>query len=100
MLAHGLVDELKGKLVPTGFGIVLFGSEPRLRLPQAALLGTIHYDDDTEETRDFDGPAVNIPDEAIQWLKDKLPNPISRSPGAPVTPITRRSTRRCSAAIR
>lgn len=79
LLAHGLVEELKGKLVPTGFGIVLFGSEPRLRLPQAALLGTIHYDDGTEETRDFDGPAVNIPDEAIQWLKDKLPNPISRT---------------------
>jgi len=79
LLAHGLLEDQKGKRVPTGFGVVLFGKEPRTRLPQAALLGTIHFDDGTEETRDFDGPAVNIPDEAIQWLKDKLPNPISRT---------------------
>lgn len=48
-------------------------------LPQAGLLGTIHYDDGREEPRDFDGPAVNAPDQAIAWLKDKLPNPIRRT---------------------
>lgn len=76
---QGLLAEQRGKFVPTGFGTLLFGKEPRLLLPQAGLLGTIHYDDGREEPRDFDGPAVGVPEEAIQWLKDKLPNPVVRT---------------------
>lgn len=76
---QGLLAEQKGKFVPTGFGTLLFGKEPRIHLPQAGLLGTIHYDDRTEEPRDFDGPAVEVPAQAIQWLKDKLPNPVART---------------------
>lgn len=79
LVMQGLLQEKSGKLVPTGFGLLLFGREPRVRVPQAGLLGTIHYEDGTEETRDFEGPAVEIPEQAIQWIKDKLPNPISRS---------------------
>jgi ATP-dependent DNA helicase RecG len=67
-----------GRLVPTGFGLLLFGREPRIVLPQAGLLGTIHYPDGTEETRDFDGPMVLIPGQVEQWLIDKLPNTIDR----------------------
>jgi ATP-dependent DNA helicase RecG len=48
-------------------------------MPQAGLLGTIHWPDGTEEIKDFDGPMVDVPGQAIQWLKDKLPNPINRS---------------------
>ena len=48
-------------------------------MPQAGLLGTIHWPDGSEEVRDFDGPMLLIPEQAIQWLKDKLPNPIDRS---------------------
>lgn len=76
---QGLLVEQKGRFVPTGFGTLLFGKEPRILLPQAGLLGTLHYDDGTEELRDFDGPAVDAPDQAIAWLKDKLPNPITRT---------------------
>lgn len=76
---QGLLVEQKNKFVPTGFGALLFGKEPRVLLPQAGLLGTIHYDDGREEPRDFDGPAVEAPDQAIAWLKDKLPNPITRT---------------------
>lgn len=79
LVMQGLLQEQGGKLVPTGFGLLLFGQEPRVRVPQAGLLGTIHYEDGTEETRDFEGPAVEVPEQAIQWIKDKLPNPISRS---------------------
>jgi len=64
---------------PTGFGMLLFGNEPRNVMQQAGLLGTIHYPDGTEEVKDFDGPMVLVPEQAIQWLKDKLPNPVSRS---------------------
>ncbi len=76
---QGLLVQQKRKFGPTGFGVILFGEAPRLLLPQAGLLGTIHYDDGREEPRDFDGPAVNAPDQAIAWLKDKLPNPIRRT---------------------
>ncbi len=76
---QGLLVEQKGELVPTGFGTLLFGKQPRDLLPQAGLLGTIHYEDGREELRDFDGPAIQAADQAIAWLKDKLPNPISRS---------------------
>ncbi len=79
LISHGLAAQHSGQLVPTGFGLVLFGKEPRTHMVQAGLLGTIHYGDGTEETRDFDGPAVGVPALAIQWLKDKLPNPIERT---------------------
>lgn len=76
---QGLFEKSKGELLPTGFGMILFGNHPRDSVPQAGLLGTIHYPDGKEEVRDFDGPMVNTPDEVIKWLKDKLPNPIDRS---------------------
>lgn len=76
---QGLLALQKGKLVPTGFGTLLFGRAPRILLPQAGLLGTLHYDDGREEPRDFDGPAVEAADQAIAWLTDKLPNPITRT---------------------
>jgi ATP-dependent DNA helicase RecG len=76
---QGLLLQQKSKAGPSGFGVILFGKAPRVLLPQAGLLGTIHYDDGREEPRDFDGPAVNAPDQAIAWLKDKLPNPIKRT---------------------
>jgi ATP-dependent DNA helicase RecG len=76
---QGLLIAQKSAFVPSGFGTLLFGKEPRILLPQAGLLGTIHYDDGREEPRDFDGPAVDAPDQAIAWLKDKLPNPITRT---------------------
>ena len=50
-----------------------------MSLPQAGLLGTIRYPNDQEETRDFDGPQVLVPEAAIGWLRDKLPNPNDRT---------------------
>lgn len=76
---QGLLEEVEGKLMPTGFGTILFGKHPRDTAPQAGVLGAIHYPGGKEEVRDFDGPMVNLPGEVIQWLKDKLPNPIERS---------------------
>jgi ATP-dependent DNA helicase RecG len=76
---QGLLHEKGRAFVPSGFGLLLFGKEPRTHTPQAGLLGTIHLADGREETRDFDGPAVDVPEQAIQWIKDKLPNPIART---------------------
>lgn len=81
LLQLGLFEESKTSIAvtPTGFGLLLFGKEPRLALPQAGLLATIHYPDGTEETKDFDGPQVLAPGQALAWLKDKIPNPIDRT---------------------
>jgi ATP-dependent DNA helicase RecG len=76
---QGLLHAEGRKLSPAGFGILLFGKSPRDVMQQAGLLATIHYPDKTEEVRDFDGPLVLVPEQVIQWLKDKLPNPINRS---------------------
>lgn len=74
-----LREDVNGLLKPTGFGSLLFAKFPRDSISQAGLLATIHYDNGSEEVQDFDGPMVFIPEAAIQWLKDKLPNPIDRS---------------------
>ena len=75
----GLLKQEGAKLVPSGFGLLLFGKAPRQVMPQAGLLGTIHWPDGTEDIRDFDGPMIDVPGQTIQWLKDKLPNPINRT---------------------
>jgi len=80
LVQQGLLKQGKdGSFVPTGLGLLLFGKEPRNVMPQAGLLGTIHYPNGEEETRDFDGPMILIPGQVEQWLKDKLPSTIDRS---------------------
>jgi ATP-dependent DNA helicase RecG len=76
---QGLLKESGGGLAPSGFGLLLFGKQPRTVLRQAGLLATIRYPGGKEEPRDFDGPMVLIPGEVEQWLSDKLPNTINRS---------------------
>lgn len=79
LVQQGLLREDKDNYLPSGFGLLLFGKAPRDHMPQAGLLGTIHYSDGREETRDFDGPLVEVPEHALQWLRDKLPNVIDRT---------------------
>ena len=79
LVRQNLLQLEGGRFVPTGFGMLLFGSEPRLSMLQAGLLATIHYPDGTEETKDFDGPQVLVPQGLLTWLKGKLPNVIDRS---------------------
>ena len=75
---QGLLQDQAGKMTPSGFGLLLFGEEPRVTMHQAGLLGTIHYPDGTEEPRDFDQPLVLIPDLVEEWLRNKLPSVTSR----------------------
>lgn len=79
LLLQGLLKDENGTLIPTGFGLLLFGKEPRDVMRQAGLLGSINYPDGSEETCDFDGPTVLIPGLVEQWLRDKLPSTIDRS---------------------
>ena len=78
LLRQGLLKKQGGVLVPTGFGFLLFGREPRTVMQQAGLLGLIHYPSGQSERREFDEPAVMIPDQVEKWLKDKLPNVFDR----------------------
>jgi ATP-dependent DNA helicase RecG len=78
LLRQGLLKEEGGVLVPTGFGFLLFGKEPRTVMRQAGLLGLIHYPSGQPERREFDEPTVMIPDQVEKWLKDKLPNVFER----------------------
>ena len=79
LVQQGLLKQENGRFTPTGFGLLLFGKEPRTSLPQAGLLGTVHYPNGKEETRDFDGPLVLIPAQVEAWLGDKLPAVLDRS---------------------
>ena len=80
LLHLGLVqDDTNRQPIPTGFGLLLFGKEPRTVMRQSGVLATIHFADGQEDVRDFDGPQVFAPEQVLQWLRDKLPNPINRS---------------------
>jgi ATP-dependent DNA helicase RecG len=79
LVQQGLLEPHNNTFAPTGFGLLLFGKEPRTLMQQAGLLGTIHYSGGKEETRDFDGPMILIPEQVEKWLSDKLPNVIDRS---------------------
>ena len=79
LVQQGLLQQEDGRFSPTGFGLLLFGKEPRAVMRQAGLLATIHYADGREEPRNFDGPMVMIPGQLQKWLDDKLPNVIDRS---------------------
>jgi len=79
LLQQGHLKEEDGRLVPTGFGILLFGNEPRRALRQAGLLGLIRYPNGDQERMEFDEPAVMIPGSLERWLRNKLPNVFSRN---------------------
>lgn len=77
---QGLLQWEGNKFAASGYGLLLFGNSPRDAMPQAGLLGTIHHSDGREDKpRDFDGPLVSVPEEALEWLRNKLPDPIDRS---------------------
>ena len=95
LLQQGLLKDEGGILVPTGFGMLLFGKEPRTAMRQAGLLALIHYPNGEQERREFDEPAVMIPDLLEKWLGDKLPNVFDRDrmqrveKASPATPCKR-----------
>jgi ATP-dependent DNA helicase RecG len=76
---QGLLRRRGSKLVPTGFGFILFGKAPREVIHHAGINATIQYPDGTHEIRNFDGPAILIPERVAEWLRPKLPQVIDRS---------------------
>lgn len=59
--------------IPTGFGILLFGSNPRSKFPQAVLKAHVIYGNKKVEPKDFSEPLVLLPDLIEEWLHKVLP---------------------------
>jgi len=76
---QGLLIEEEGKWVPSGFGLMLFGENPRDSFQQAGLLATVRYPNDQEEIRNFDEPYVLIPKLLEEWLGKVLPHSLDRN---------------------
>lgn len=66
-------DSKTKKYQATGFGVLLFGFNPRLTFKQAALMAHVDYGSDKIEPATFDQPLVLIPDLIEEWLYKVLP---------------------------
>lgn len=66
-------SEDKKQFIPTGFGILLFGANPRTRFKNAVLKAHVTYGNNNIEPKDFSDALVLIPDQIEEWLKKVLP---------------------------
>lgn len=63
---------------PSGFGLLLFGKQPRNALPEAGLLARAELSNGQIARREFGDALVLIPTELEKWLKTVLPSTIDR----------------------
>lgn len=73
-----LLGEGEG-LVPSGFGWLLFGEQPRNAIPQAGLLARVDLPDGKSARKEFGEALVLIPEAIEKWLEMVLPSTIDRS---------------------
>lgn len=66
-------DKVKKIFVPTGYGILLFGKNPRTKFKNAVLKAHVSYGGSKIEPKDFDQALVLLPDQIEEWLKKVLP---------------------------
>ena len=66
-------DKEKKIFVPTGYGILLFGKNPRAKFKNAVLKAHVSYGSSKIESKDFDQALVLLPDQIEEWLKKVLP---------------------------
>jgi ATP-dependent DNA helicase RecG len=76
---QGLLKNSNGELVPTGFGLVLFGEHPRNSVPQAGLLARAELSNGTATRHEFGDALVLIPRRLQEWLNKVLPSTLDRS---------------------
>lgn len=78
----GIVQRVKTnneeKYIPTGFGILLFGINPREKYQQAVVKAKVKYGNNASIPKDFEGPLVLIPKEIELWLEQVLHSEVSR----------------------
>jgi ATP-dependent DNA helicase RecG len=76
---QGILVEAGGEIVPSGFGLLLFGKEPALALPQARLLARADLPNGKASREEFSQALVLIPGKVEEWLNMVLPSTIDRS---------------------
>jgi ATP-dependent DNA helicase RecG len=76
---QGLLVGEDDALVPTGFGLLLFGKEPRNALPQAGVLARAELADGTSSRAEFGQAMVLVPGQLEAWLNTVLPSTLDRS---------------------
>lgn len=66
-------------IVPTGYGILLFGKEPREYFPQAAVKLKATYNDGKSSAQEADLPLVLMPPFIESWLQNVIRNTTVRN---------------------
>ena len=79
----GLVERIKKGnqeiLIPTGFGILLFGKNPRERYQNAVVKAKVKYGNNPSNPKNFEGPLVLLPRDIELWLEQVLHSEVSRA---------------------
>jgi len=65
-------QEIK-RFVPTGYGVLLFGTNPRTKFKDSVLKAHVTYNNQKIEAKDFDKALVLLPDLIEEWLLKVLP---------------------------
>lgn len=76
---QGLLAGEGDAVEPTGFGLLLFGKQPRNVVPQAGVLARAEFLDGTSSRAEFGQAMVLIPGELEEWLNKVLPSTLDRS---------------------
>lgn len=66
-------------MTPSGFGLILFGKQPRNAVPQAGLLARADLPDGSSTRKEFGEALVLIPSLLEKWLNSVLPSTLDRS---------------------
>jgi ATP-dependent DNA helicase RecG len=76
---QGLLIGDANEAKPSGFGLLLFGINPRNAMPQAGLLARAELADGNSSRMEFGQAMVLIPDQLEEWLNKVLPSTLDRS---------------------
>lgn len=63
----------KKQFIPTGYGVLLFGKNPRAKFKNAVIKAHVTYGNQKIEPKDFSDALVLLPDQIEEWLKKVLP---------------------------
>lgn len=67
-------DSLEKQFVPTGYGVLLFGKNPRVKFKNAVLKAHVSYGGSKIESKDFEEALVLLPGQIEDWLRKVLPH--------------------------
>jgi ATP-dependent DNA helicase RecG len=75
----GLIEEKENEFVPTGLGLLLFGTQPQYLYPNALIRATYKTGGRKEEIYTVEGALVNQANDILQWYENHIGKQIDRS---------------------